>query len=92
MQHFIEMHAKCTEEELEDYSDKVRKRIKHFNKGYHDERRAKETAVREREELERYTQQLLDENKGLKQSQTKSQTVLLDQAKRTATRRCKNTL
>jgi len=33
-----------TEEELEDYSDKVRKRIKHFNKGYHDERRAKETA------------------------------------------------
>ena len=74
-----------TEEELEDYSDKVRKRIKHFNKGYHDERRAKETAVREREELERYTQQLLDENKGLKQSQTKNQTVLLDQAKRTAT-------
>ena len=74
-----------TEEELEDYSDKVRKRIKHFNKGYHDERWAKETAVREREELERYTQQLLDENKGLKQSQTKNQTVLLDQAKRTAT-------
>ena len=74
-----------TEEELEDYSDKVRKRIKHFNKGYHDERRAKETAVREREELERYTQQLLDENKGLKESQTKNQTVLLDQAKRTAT-------
>ena len=73
-----------TEEELEDYSDKVRKRIKHFNKGYHDERRAKETAVREREELERYTQQLLDENKGLKESQTKNQTVLLDQAKRTA--------
>ena len=74
-----------TEEELEDYSDKVRKRIKHFSKGYHDERRAKEMAVREREELERYTQQLLNENKGLKESQTKNQTVLLDQAKRTAT-------
>ena len=74
-----------TEEELEDYSEKVRKRIKHFSKGYHDERRAKEQAFREREELERYTQQLIDENKGLKYSQTKNQTVLLDQAKRTAT-------
>ena len=31
-----------TEEELGDYSDKVRNRIKHFSKGYHDERRAKE--------------------------------------------------
>jgi len=26
-----------TEEELEDYSEKVRKRIQHFSKGYHDE-------------------------------------------------------
>ncbi len=73
-----------TDEELEDYSDKVRKRIKHFSKGYHDERRAKETALREREELERYAQQLVNENKGLKESQTKNQTVLLDQAKRSA--------
>ena len=40
--------------------------------------------MREREELERYTQQLLSENKGLKESQTKNQTVLLDQAKRSA--------
>ena len=30
---------------LEDYSDKVRKRIQHFSKGYHDERRAKEEAL-----------------------------------------------
>tara|TARA_R100001377_G_scaffold71068_1_gene46597 strand:+ start:269 stop:1270 length:1002 start_codon:yes stop_codon:yes gene_type:complete len=73
-----------TDEELEDYSDKVRNRIKHFSKGYHDERRAKETALREREELERYAQQLVEENKGLKNSQSKNQTVLLDQAKRSA--------
>ena len=74
-----------TEEELEDYSDKVRNRIKHFSKGYHDERRAKEQALREREELERYTQQLVNENKGLKNSQSKNQTVLLEQAKRSTT-------
>ena len=42
-----------TDEELESYSDKVKKRIQHFSKGYHDERRAKEQALREREELER---------------------------------------
>ena len=70
-----------TEEELEDYSDKVRKRIKHFSKGYHDERRAKEQALRERAELERYTQKLVDENKNLKGAYSKNQTVLLDQAK-----------
>ena len=34
-----------TDEELEDYSEKVRNRIKHFSKGYHDERRAKEQAT-----------------------------------------------
>ena len=73
-----------TDEELEDYSDKVRKRIKHFSKGYHDERRAKEQAFREREELERYAQKLVEENKGLKTSVSKNQTVLLDQAKRVA--------
>ena len=39
-----------TDEELEDYSEKVRKRIQHFSKGYHDERRAKETAFREKQE------------------------------------------
>jgi hypothetical protein len=33
-----------TDDELEDYSDKVRKRIQHFSKGYHDERRAKEAS------------------------------------------------
>lgn len=73
-----------TDEELEEYSEKVRKRIKHFSKGYHDERRAKETALREKQELERLAQQLLDENKKLKTSSTKSQTALIEQAKRSA--------
>lgn len=73
-----------TEEELEDYSDKVRKRIKHFSKGYHDERRAKETAERERQELEQVAQTLMAENKNLKGTVSKNQEALLQQAKRTA--------
>lgn len=78
-----EAPEEVTEEELAAYSDKVRNRIKHFSKGYHDERRAKETALREREELERYAQKLVHENKNLKTSVSKNQSILLDQAKRT---------
>ena len=73
-----------TDEELEDYSDKVRKRIQHFSKGYHDERRAKEEALRQSQELERVTQTLMEENKKLKGNVNKNQTALLEQAKKNA--------
>ena len=73
-----------TDEELEDYSEKVRKRIQHFSKGYHDERRAKEAAFREKTELENFTQKLFEENKKLKGNVNKNQTALLEQAKKTA--------
>jgi len=71
-----------TDDELEEYSEKVRKRIQHFSKGYHDERREKEKAMREREELERLAQKLVDENNKLKGTVSKNQTVLLEQAKK----------
>lgn len=73
-----------TDEELEDYSEKVRKRIQHFSKGYHDERRAKEEAERARQELERLSQQLMEENKKLKGSVNKNQAALIEQARKTA--------
>jgi len=71
-----------TDEELEGYSEKVRKRMSHLTKGYHDERRAKETAFREKEEAIRFAQQILEENKTLKGTVGKNQEVLLEQAKR----------
>lgn len=58
--------SEVTEDELEKYSESVQKRIKHLSKGYHDERRAKETAAREREEAVRFAQQIFEENKRLK--------------------------
>ena len=73
-----------TDEELEDYSEKVRRRIKHFSKGYHDERREKERAIREREELERLSYQLVEENRRLKESEHKSKSALLENAKKAA--------
>ena len=74
-----------SDEELEQYSERVRKRIQHFSKGYHDERRAKEQALRERQELEAYAQKLIEENKSLKGNFGKAQEAMLEQAKRVAT-------
>lgn len=71
-----------TEDELENYSEKVRKRIQHFSKGYHDERRAREAAIREKEEAVRLAQQLIEENNRLKGTVNKSQTSLVEQAKK----------
>jgi hypothetical protein len=56
-----------TDDEIETYSDKVKGRIKELTHARHDERRAKEATMREKQELERLTQQLIDENKKLKQ-------------------------
>ena len=71
-----------TNEELENYSEKVKKRINHFSKGYHDERRAKETAERQKEEAIAYAQQLIDENKKLKGNVNQSHNTLIESAKK----------
>ena len=63
-----------TDEELASYDEKVQSRIKKFTRGYHDERRAKEQALREREAAEAFAKQILEENKRLqKQLATGSQ-------------------
>ena len=54
-----------SEEELEAYSDGVKKRINELRHGYHDERRAKEAAIREREELAAFAEKLLKEKQDL---------------------------
>ena len=74
-----EAPAEVTDDELAQYSDGVKKRIQHFSKGYHEERRAKESALREREEAVRLAQNLVEENKKLK---SQGQQALLEQAKR----------
>lgn len=73
--------AEVTDDELSEYSGKVKKRLQHFSKGYHDERRAKEQAIREREELENFTKQLIQENQQLKQTTDRSHNTLIEQAK-----------
>lgn len=74
--------AEVTEEELSNYSESVKKRIQHFSKGYHEERRAKESALREREEALKYAQAVAEENKKLQANLGQGQQALLDQAKK----------
>lgn len=71
-----------TDDELSKYDDSVRSRIKQFSKGYHEERRAKEAAQREKDEALRLAQQLVEENKKLKGSLSQGQNALLEQAKK----------
>ena len=73
-----------SDEELENYSDKVRKRIQKFSKGFNDERRAKESAERQSSELEAYTKGLLEKIKGLEGTQTQNQQTMLAQVTLTA--------
>ena len=56
-----------TDEEIESYTQGAQKRIKELTHARHDERRAKEATLREKQELERLAQQLIEENKRLKQ-------------------------
>ena len=73
-----------SEEEMDEYSEKVRKRLQHFSKGYHDQRRAAESAAKEREEALRYAQQIGEENKKLKGTVSKNQEAMLESAKKMA--------
>jgi hypothetical protein len=54
-------------DDLEEYSDKVKKRLGQMKKVWHDERRAKEAALREREEALRFAQIRDQEVRQLKQ-------------------------
>jgi len=71
-----------TDDELATYSKRDRNRIREFTKGYHDERRAKEAALREKEEAIRLAKAYFEENQKLKGSVNTSQNALLEQAKK----------
>jgi len=70
-----------TDEEVAEYSDKVQKRMKELTHARHDERRAKESAVREREEAIRIAQKLIEENKALRQNVSTNQNMAVESMK-----------
>lgn len=73
-----------TDDELSSYDEKVQARIKKFTKGYHDERREKEKALREREAAETYARQIIEENRRLQQQLAASSKVFVEQSQSSA--------
>ena len=58
--------ADPTDDELDTYTEGVKKRLKELTHARHDERRAKEAIAREKAELERLAVAMVEENKRLK--------------------------
>jgi len=71
-------------DELEEYSDKVKQRLKQMKKVWHDERRGKETAVREQNEAVAMTKRLLAENQQLKNNYRAGERTLVETYKAAA--------
>jgi hypothetical protein len=75
-----EMVKELEEDELEDYSEKVKTRLKQMKKVWHDERREKERVMREQQEAVTLAQKLVEENKKLKGRLTEGEKSLITTA------------
>jgi hypothetical protein len=75
-----EMVQDLEEDELEEYSEKVKTRLKQMKKVWHDERREKESALREQQEAVNLAQNLVEENKKLKSRLTEGEKSLISTA------------
>ena len=62
-----EVVEELEKDDLEDYSEKVKKRLGQMKKVWHDERREKERLAREKAETERFAQAQMEEVKRLRQ-------------------------
>jgi len=71
-------------DELEEYSNRAKIRLKQMKKVWHDERRAKDEAAREREEALAFAKQALEENKRLKTRLSEGEKSFIDTAKTAA--------
>jgi len=71
-----------TDDELASYKPKERNKIREFHRAYHDERRAKEAASKEKEEALLFAKAMMEENNKLKGSVDQSHSALLEQAKK----------
>jgi hypothetical protein len=66
---------------LDDYSERVKQRMAQLKKVWHDERRAKEAADRERQEAIKFAQQIAEENKRLKTTLTSGEETYIQTLK-----------
>jgi hypothetical protein len=71
-------------DELEEYSEKVKIRLKQMKKVWHDERREKERVMREQTEALNAAQRLLEENRRLKSTLSEGEQTLVGSFKQNA--------
>jgi hypothetical protein len=81
-----ELVQQLESDELEDYTRDVKTKIKQYKKVFHDERRAKEAAEREKQEAIAVAQKLYNEVKQLKTRVHSSDEVAVDSFKNSAER------
>lgn len=79
-----EVVKELEDDDLEEYSDKVKTRLKQMKKVWHDERRAKEAAYREQQEAINYAKRVSDENKKLKEQYSAGEKEFVEAAKSSA--------
>jgi len=79
-----EIVAELEADELEEYSEKVKLRLKQMKKVWHDERREKERLMREQNEALATAKRLLEENRQLKSTLSEGEQTLVGSFKQTA--------
>lgn len=79
-----EGEAEPSDEEMEEYSENVKRRIAKMKHGLHDERRAKEAAARERDAAVEYAKRIFDEKKALESRYVQGEDAFIGQAKEKA--------
>lgn len=79
-----------TDEELAQYDETVKNKLKKYTNNYHNERRARKAAQREREEAEAFAKSVYEENKRLKEQLESGSKVFIEQNKSTAEMQLEN--
>lgn len=80
-----EIVEELEQDQLEEYPDAVKTRLKQMKKVWHDERRAKEAAYREQQEAIRIAQKLMEENKKLREQYNTGEQHFMATAQHSAT-------
>jgi hypothetical protein len=74
-------------DELESYSDGVKERFKQMKKVWHDERRAKESALREHQQAIEMTKKAMEENRKLREDAKKGRESFIETAKQSVSKK-----
>jgi hypothetical protein len=73
--------VEVTDDEISQYGENVQKRIKDLRRAYHDERREKESFMREQQEAIKYAKQIAEQNRMLQERLSQGERQLVETSK-----------